>query len=175
MTTSEQKNLCIQLYLEGGHTIKEIVEQAGLKNVPELYQILDEAGIPRKRKKAADTTEAATNDIAVEEKVMEKITIEESRLKFLSSMCRLYKNEPENPYDEKEDAFKSYMWRNEWKILQNAQEEKFIKSEGLDDPRNWSNYFNSRIKAYVNLWTDTSKGENPRQWISKYFNYKNNH
>ena len=172
MITSEHKNLCIQLYLEGGHTIKDIISETGLKNSSELYQILDEAGVPRKRKVAAKET--AAEKIAIEEKVMEKITIEESRMRFLSSMCRLYKNEPANPYDEKDDAFKTYMWRNEWKILQNAQEEKFIQSEGLDDPRTWSKYFNSRIKAYIDLWTDKSKGENPRQWLSKYYNYKTN-
>ena len=117
MITSEQKDLCIKLYLEDSHTIKDIIEQTNLKYAPEVYQILDEADIPRKRKYPSRKQSAP-----------QEIDIESSRMKYLFGMCRIYDNEPENPYDEKEEPFKRYMWRNEWKILQNAKEEKNMVS-----------------------------------------------
>lgn len=160
MNTSEQKELCIKLYLEGSHTIKDILERTGLKYAPSVYQILDEAGIPRKRKSSVKVKPART------------ITIEDSRMRFLSGMCKLYNNEPENPYGENEDPFKRYMWRNEWKIMQDAQDPKFVEQHGLNDPRNWSNYFNNKIKAYIELWTNPKNREYPRQWYSKYCEFK---
>ena len=95
MNTSEQKDLYIQLYREGNHTIKNIIEETRLKYAPEVYQILDEAGIPRKRKYPSRKQSAP-----------QEIDIESSRMKYLFVMCRLYDNEPENPYDEKEELFK---------------------------------------------------------------------
>ena len=161
MITSEQKDLCIKLYLEGGHTIKEIIEETGLKYAPEVYQVLDEAGVPRKRK------------VAKNEKVAQQpITLNDSRRRFLFGMCRVYNNEPKNPYDEETESFKRYMWRNEWKILQDAQDPEFVSKHDLDNPRIWSEYFNRKIKAYIQLWTNPQNGENPRQWNSIYFNFK---
>ena len=160
MITSEQKDLCVKLYLEGSHTIKDIIEQTGLKYAPTVYQVLDEADIPRKRK------------FATLGKSVRTISIEESRMRFLSGLCRLYNNEPANPYEEDTDPFKRYMWRNEWKILQDSSDSKFIQLHDLDDPRTWSSYFDKKIRAYLELWTNPKKGENSRYWRNVYLSFK---
>ena len=158
MITSEQKDLCIKLYLEGNHTINEILIKTGLKYAPEVYRILDDAGIERKRK------------ITTKEKSTETISIENSRMKFLSGLCRLYHNEPENPFNEEEEPFNRYMWRNEWKIMENARDIKFIEEYELDNPLNWQKFFETSIRSYIHLWTNPKNGETDRQWLGIYQN-----
>ena len=162
MTLSEQKSLCIELYTEGEHTIKEILDKTGLKYAVELYKVLDEAGIPRKNKRSSETT--------IEQE--QKISIEDSRIRYLVGRCRLFKGEQENPYSEAEEPFKHYMWRNERKILENAQEEEFIERYNLNNPLSWGNYFDSAIQAYIKHWTNPENNETPRQWYSKYCEIK---
>ena len=159
MTTQEQKDLCIRLYTEGNHTIKDIVFMAGLRYAPDVYKILDEAGIPRKNnRKSTQTSSGRAND--------------ESREKFMRRLCRIYQGEEENPISHEEDAFKRYMWRNEKKVLENSRDPEIVKSSCLEDPRNWTEFFRSQIRAYIILWTDTKNGEKPNKWFSKYLQYK---
>ena len=158
MITSEQKDLCIKLYLEGNHTIKDIIDQTGLKYAPTVYQVLDESGIPRKRK------------FATLEKSVQTISFEESRMRFLSGLCRLYHNESENPFNEEEEPFNRYMWRNERKILENAMDSKFIEKYELDNPLNWQKFFETSIRSYIHLWTNPKNGETDKQWLGIYQN-----
>ena len=58
------------------------------------------------------------------------------------------------------------MWRNEWKILQDAKDEEFVKTHDLDSPENWNSYLRKKIRAYINLWTNSENHGNSNQWLS---------
>lgn len=48
MITLEQQELCIKLYRDGRHTIKQILTETGIRSEQTVYRILDQAGIPRR-------------------------------------------------------------------------------------------------------------------------------
>ena len=48
MITLEQQELCIKLYRDGQHTIKQILTETGIRSEQTVYRILDQAGIPRR-------------------------------------------------------------------------------------------------------------------------------
>ena len=53
--------------------------------------------------------------------------------KYLLSLCRLYKGESENPFDEDEDEFKWYIWRHEYRIVKIHDREEIKKMFNLTD------------------------------------------
>lgn len=48
MITSKKQKLCIELYLAGEHTIKQIMSITGIRSEQTIYRILDAENIPRR-------------------------------------------------------------------------------------------------------------------------------
>lgn len=53
MIKVEQQILCEKLYIEGNHTIKEIMDITGIRSEQTIYRILDAAEIPRRPSRKA--------------------------------------------------------------------------------------------------------------------------
>lgn len=48
MLSIEQIQACERLYREGNHTIKQIMQETGIRSEQTVYRVLDAAGIPRR-------------------------------------------------------------------------------------------------------------------------------
>lgn len=46
-----QKRECVRLYTDGAHSIKDIMRLTGIRSEQTVYRILDEARVPRQKKR----------------------------------------------------------------------------------------------------------------------------
>lgn len=56
MIRGEKKDLCVRLYKEGGHTIQEIMELAGIGSPATVYRVLAREGITLRPRMAYQST-----------------------------------------------------------------------------------------------------------------------
>lgn len=50
MITEDKKRMCVHLYQEGTHTIKEIMALTGIRSEQTVYRFLDDFRVPRRPK-----------------------------------------------------------------------------------------------------------------------------
>ena len=194
MITEEQKSLCVQLYTENNHSIKEIISKTGIRSEQTIYRILRGAGIAKKKtRKSAKKVTVSLDADALE--VIEMIhpknlselickalvdyetgrKLNENKLnvdrmkRYFESLCRVYKGELKNPINKKEDEFKWYIWRQEEDLIKLCQNPDFIKMYHLEDERNWEDFFIKQIREIIEMYVNSSNRDDLRKWYMKYF------
>lgn len=86
MIRQPQKDECIRLYQEDVLTIKEIMEETGIRSEQTVYRILDAAGIPRRPSRSTEWRAAISFDKETSD------IIDEVRPRNLSAwVCRMIK------------------------------------------------------------------------------------
>lgn len=72
--------------------------------------------------------------------------------KYLMSLCKLYKGEDNNPFDEEKDEFKWYMWREEKKILAVYNRGYIQKIHKFTDTQSYKRYFDENIMSAIDMY-----------------------
>lgn len=91
-----------------------------------------------------------------------------NKRQYLINLCKLFKDEQENPYSKSQE-FKWYIWKMEKAIIERAFIQDVISEYHLNTDDDYEEFFKVQIKAAIDMYADTPYGGSPDQKYKEYF------